>query len=131
MNKYKNKYRIQSARLQNWNYGSAGLYFITICTYIREHYFGEIQNGVMNLNSMGLITVDEWNKTPSNRPDMNLELGEFVVMPNHFHGIVMIGANIFNSGGHDDEYGRDAMHRVSETTTPKNKFGPNQKTWVR
>jgi putative transposase len=42
MDKFKNKYRIQSARLQNWDYGSSGMYFITICTKNREHYFDEI-----------------------------------------------------------------------------------------
>ena len=54
------------------------------------------------------------------RPDMNLELGESVVMPNHIHGIIIIGANEYNSGD-----GRDAMHRVSTNTptnTPKNQI---------
>ena len=42
MDKFQNKYRIPSPRLQNWNYGSPGLYFITVCTKNREHYFEEI-----------------------------------------------------------------------------------------
>ena len=67
----------------------------------------------MILNELGLMTVAEWVKSPQVRPDMNLELGEFVVMPNHFHGIVMIGENVFNSDGDDGR--RDAMHRVSTT----------------
>src|SRR5665647_439888 len=97
MDTFKNKYRIPSARLQNWDYGSPGLYFITICTKNREHFFGEIIDDEMIVNKLGLITNSEWEKTPQIRPDMNLELGEFVVMPNHFHGIVMIGENKFNS----------------------------------
>ena len=136
MDKFQNKYRIPSARLQNWDYGSPGLYFITICTKNREHFFGEIKNDEMILNELGLITNIEWEKTLQIRPDMNLELGEFVVMPNHFHGIVMIGENKFNAGNATDNNvatvtGRDAMHGVStdetNTSTTKNKFGPQSK----
>ncbi len=96
MDKFKNKYRIPSARLQNWDYGSPGLYFITICTKDRQHYFGRIENHKMILNELGLITNAEWEKTLQIRPDMNLELGEFVTMPNHFHAIIMIGENEYN-----------------------------------
>jgi len=123
MDKFQNKYRIPSSRLQNWNYGSPGLYFITVCTKNREHYFGEIINGEMILNELGGFVNSEWIKTPAIRSDMNLELGEFVVMPNHFHGIMIIGENEFNRG-------RDAMHRVStshHSITPVNKFGPQSK----
>lgn len=126
MEKFQNKYRISSARLQNWNYGSPGLYFVTVCTKNREHYFGEIQNGEMILNELGQYVHSEWEKTPLIRPDMNLELGDFVVMPNHFHGVLIIGENEFNgrNGG-----GRYAMHRVSATNAPnpQNKFGPQSK----
>jgi REP element-mobilizing transposase RayT len=84
------------------------------------------------------------DKTPEIRPDMHLQLGEFVVMPNHIHGIVMIGENEFNSDGcgddgWDGDGGRDAMHGVSTDapiipspeSTPfkpyKNKFAPQSK----
>lgn len=119
MDKFQNKYRIPSARLQNWNYGIPGLYFTTVCTKNREHYFGEITNGEMSLNELRYFVQSEWIKSPGIRPDMNLGLGEFVVMPNHFHGIIIIGENKFN--------GRDAMHGVSTTITPANKFGPQSK----
>jgi REP element-mobilizing transposase RayT len=119
MDKFQNEYRIPSSRLQNWDYGLPGLYFITVCTKNREHYFGKITNGEMKLNELGSFAHSEWIKSPVMRPDMNLELGEFVVMPNHFHGIMIIGENEFNRDG------RDAMHRVS--TSPANKFGPQSK----
>lgn len=119
MDKFQNKYRISSTRLQNWNYGSPGFYFITICTKNREHYFGEMVTGEMLLNDLGTLVRSEWIKTPGIRPDMNLELGEFVVMPNHFHGIMIIGENEFNK---PDDGGRDVMHCVST-----NKFGPQSK----
>ncbi|MEO9022013.1 MAG: hypothetical protein ABI237_15190 [Ginsengibacter sp.] len=113
MDKFQNKYRIPSVRLQNWNYGSPGLYFITICIKNRQHYFGEIFNNEMVLNDLGFFVQSEWIKSPDIRTDMNLELGEFVVMPNHFHGIMIIGENEFNR----DDYGRDAMYHVSTKKT--------------
>ena len=51
----------------------------------------------MNLSSIGMIVQSEWLLTPGIRPDMNLQLGSFIVMPNHFHGIITIGKNEFNS----------------------------------
>ena len=97
MDKYKNKYLIPSARLKNWNYGNEGSYFVTICTKNRLHYFGEIYNGEMQLNKIGELVISEWLQTFKLRSDMALELGEFIVMPNHFHGIIIIGNNEYNS----------------------------------
>ena len=53
MEKFRSKYRIESARLKNWDYSSNGMYFITICTGNREHFFGEIVNDEMFLNDVG------------------------------------------------------------------------------
>lgn len=64
------------------------MYFVTICTANRELLFGEIVEGEMVVNQVGQIVEDEWRKTPTLRP--NVELDEYVVMPNHFHGIVAI-----------------------------------------
>lgn len=122
MAKFNNKYRIEPARLQNWDYAQRVVYYVTICTANREPFFGMIQNNEMIYSNIGTIVTQEWIKTPEIRPDMNLELGEFVVMPNHFHGILFIGNNEFNSND-----GRDAMHRVSTDGIYKNKFGPQTK----
>ncbi len=145
---FNNKYRIPSARMQTWNYGNAGMYFITICTANREFYFGDVINcdgcvetrciaslhnhhhhnqlkSQMQLSPIGKIAETEWVKTIELRPDMNLELGEFVVMPNHFHGIIIIHENQYNSG---IGFGRDTMHCVTtKTNTPANQFGPQSK----
>ena len=132
--KYHNKYRIPSARLQSWDYGSNAAYFITICTKNREHYFGEIVGDTMGLSTIGLQVEQEWIKTPAMRPDMNLELGNFVVMPNHFHAILIIGENKYNTEG--GVIRRDAMHGVSTGSntptdvndpTTTNQFGPQSK----
>lgn len=88
MDKYQNKYRIPSARLQHWDYGNNGAYFITICTQNREHYFGDVVNGEMQLNELGQLAEKYWMEIPQHFSF--IELGNFVVMPNHTHGILII-----------------------------------------
>lgn len=118
---YKNKYRIKSARLPHFDYGSTAAYFITICTKDRKHFFGEIVNGEMQLSDIGKIAIDEWFKTLEIRPDMNLQMDDFVVMPNHIHGIIIIGENEHNQHTANSI---DAMHCVSSYT---NTFAPQSK----
>lgn len=86
--KFQNKYRISSIRAQWWDYGWNGAYFITICTQDREHYFGEIQNDKMVLSEVGIIADILWYQIPIHHK--KVELGDFVVMPNHIHGILII-----------------------------------------
>jgi REP element-mobilizing transposase RayT len=120
---FNNKYRITSARLHNWNYANEAMYFVTICTENRENYFGEIVDLKLQPSEIGKIAHTEWYKTIELRPDMNIESGEFVVMPNHIHGIILIGENEYNAG-------RDAMHCVSTHDNEpayKNKFAPQHK----
>lgn len=85
---FRNKYRISSARMQNWDYGSNAAYFITICTQNRECYFGNIAEQKMELNNTGKIAKNIWYQIPDQFP--YAEIGEFVVMPNHVHGILII-----------------------------------------
>ncbi len=94
--KYQNKYRIKSARLKNWDYGSNAAYFVTICTHNREDYFGEINNGTMKLSNIGQLANTYWNKIPAHFPFV--ELGAFVIMPNHVHGIIVIDKLIDDDG---------------------------------
>ena len=86
--KFKNKYRNGTFRLQSWDYNSKGFYFITICTQNREHYFGEIQNGKMILSEIGKFAEKYWLEIPNQFSFIRLH--EFVVMPNHVHGILEI-----------------------------------------
>lgn len=88
MDKFRNKYRIPSARAQWWDYGWNGAYFITICTAHREHFFGKIVDDKMNLSSVGVMADMLWHEIPSHT--RFIELGDFVVMPNHIHGILII-----------------------------------------
>ena len=85
---FNHRYRIASARAQWWNYGWNGAYFITICTSNREHFFGHIKNKIMIVTPAGKCAYDSWLNIPKHFPFV--ELGEFVVMPNHVHGIIII-----------------------------------------
>lgn len=87
-NKFQSKYRISSARLQSWDYSINGAYFITICTQNREHFFGKIVNHEMQLFELGKLAQQFWIEIPIHFPFV--ELGNFVVMPNHIHGILII-----------------------------------------
>jgi putative transposase len=114
MEKYKNKYRNDSTRLKNWDYGSSAFYFVTICTKNRERYFGDIvanhigaqcnsgvvvgtqhNDGVvvgtqnfasLRATEIGMIANQYWNAIPQHFPFV--ELDEFIVMPDHIHGIL-------------------------------------------
>jgi REP element-mobilizing transposase RayT len=78
----------RSIRLKGYDYGQAGAYFITVCTRGREYLFGEVVDGEMKVNEMGKIVRDEWLRTGELRS--NFELDAFVIMPNHFHGIIVL-----------------------------------------
>ncbi|MBR5983702.1 MAG: transposase [Bacteroidales bacterium] len=88
MELYKNKYRGLSHRLRGWDYAGNGYYFITIVTHERKNYFGQIENGEMIYNEMGKIVHDEFFKSFEIREE--LFLGEFVLMPNHLHAIIIL-----------------------------------------
>ncbi len=97
MHQNKNRNRIPNIRMINWNYAWKGHYFITICTKNRRPHFGTIADQQMTLSPIGKIVQSEWLITPQIRPDMNLEIGPYVVMPNHFHAIISIGRNKYNN----------------------------------
>lgn len=88
LEKFKNKYRIASARLQEYDYRQNGAYFITICTENREHHFGTIQHGKMQLSPCGVLADIFWHEIKHHTT--GVELGAFVVMPNHVHGILIL-----------------------------------------
>ncbi len=113
--KFHNKYRIPSARLQNWDYRWAGAYFITICTQNREHYFGEIENGEMQLSPIGAIADVLWHEIKNHT--QNIELGAFVVMPNHIHGILILNGNVGNVGNIGNNDNVETLHATSLRST--------------
>jgi len=82
------KHHRRSIRLPDYDYSQPGVYFITIIARERECLFGEIKDGKMQLNEAGQIVRDVWNSLPQRYPQISV--GAAVVMPNHFHGNVII-----------------------------------------
>ena len=87
------KHHRRSIRLKGYDYSQAGMYFLTICTYNRQCLFGEVVEdfdgtATIKLNRCGEIVRDAWLRTPVLRP--NVVLGEWVIMPNHIHAVVII-----------------------------------------
>ena len=80
------KHHRRSVRLEEYDYSGPAAYFVTICAWNRECIFGEIIDGEMRLNEYGKVVQQEWSCTGDIRS--NVEMDEFVVMPNHFHGIL-------------------------------------------
>lgn len=85
-----------SNRLKGYDYGSEGLYFLTICAADRISLFGHITDNRMILNENGKIAQDCWLKITEHFP--HTKLHEFVIMPNHIHGIIEITKNIGEVG---------------------------------
>jgi REP element-mobilizing transposase RayT len=82
----------RSIRLAEYDYRQPGIYFITVCTKDRELRFGDIVNGRMRLNAAGRTVQSVWQDLPTHYP--NLDIDAFIVMPDHFHGIVVIQPSV-------------------------------------
>ncbi len=82
-------------RLRDFDYSQSGWYFVTICVQNRECLFGRIENGKMILNQFGEIVEKCWYEIPQHFPDVTLD--EFVVMPNHVHGMVVIRNDVMKN----------------------------------
>lgn len=117
-------------RLKGYDYSTPGEYFVTICTKWRICWFGEIEEGKMSLSEIGSIVAGEWMRTPLIRP--NVRLDEWCVMPNHFHGIVVIDEK---KGGVEASEGlleqslvetHSSASRQRNTTQRINTFGPQR-----
>lgn len=81
----------RTTRIPEYDYTQQGAYFITICTHLKKHIFGEIKSGNMNLSPLGEIAYYQWLQLPNRFS--NIELDAFVIMPNHIHGIIIITKN--------------------------------------
>ncbi|MEA5078369.1 MAG: transposase, partial [Anaerolineaceae bacterium] len=94
--------RRRSIRVPGFDYTGVGDYFVTIVTYQRQPIFGQIRNEEMQANALGKIAKEEWFKTATLRRNVELFENEFVLMPNHIHGIVHIvendPADLINNG---------------------------------
>jgi len=112
---FQDKYRVKTTRLSHWDYASEGLYYVTICTKDRICCLCNIKDDRVYLSEIGKIVHEEWLETPIIRPDVLLD--DFIIMPNHVHGIIKLPKN----NDFDTQKRRDAQRRVSTR-----EFGPLQ-----
>jgi putative transposase len=108
-----------SLRLPQYDYSQAGAYFITLISYQRECVFGKIMDGNIALSRLGEIVREEWFASRMLRSEIQLFEDEFVIMPNHIHGIVWIGVDQVIVGA----TGRSPLHNP-----PSHPSGPALKS---
>ncbi|MAU10378.1 MAG: transposase [Anaerolineaceae bacterium] len=92
--KHHRKHTRRSIRLRHYDYRDPGAYFVTICTYRNHCVFGNVQDDAVILSDQGLIAKSIWEQIPTHFSFITLD--HFVIMPNHVHGILLIGENANN-----------------------------------
>ena len=85
-----------SIRLPGYDYANPGAYFLTILTHKKEHLFGKVIKGVVQLSPLGEIAQEQWEKIPTHFS--NVLLDAFVIMPNHIHGVLVITEGLADTG---------------------------------
>ena len=126
MNLFKNKFRIESSRLKEWDYSTPWWYYVTICTKNFKCWFGDVKNGKMILNDVGKIIEEEWLKTKEIRE--NVDLDYYVIMPNHFHGNIIINGpenfdRIVETSRRDVSMKQETGHRPVSTNLKPDSLG--------
>ncbi len=82
----------KTIRLREYDYSQPGEYFITICTYGKQNIFGTVNEDSVLLSPIGRIVKRCWEDIPKHFK--NVELDEFIIMPNHFHGIIILHEHV-------------------------------------
>ena len=110
---FQNKFRIESARLKEWDYTSCAWYYVTINSKNHEIWFGNIVNDEPELNDLGKIAAEYWNNIPNHFP--TIELDYYVIMPNHIHGIIILNEKLNVETPHGASQGYDVLLKNNET----------------
>ena len=100
------KHQRRSVRLEGYDYLLAGAYFVTILCFQRQCLFGEIKEGMMTHNDLGKMVKNCWLRIPNHFEDTRLD--EFVLMPNHLHGIIIV----LEAPGKGEAFARDISNMV-------------------
>ena len=117
-------YHRRSIRLKGYDYTRPGAYFVTMRIREGECLFGDVLDGEVALNEYGRIVLDEWRRIAESRP--NVVLDEYVVMPNHVHGIIILTAEAKgdSSGRPDDHHEASARSSVTHPAARTRPDGP-------
>lgn len=135
----------RSIRLKGFDYSSVGAYFVTVCVQGRRGLFGELVDGKMHLSPAGEMVLEVWNQMPEHYPGVGTDA--FVGMPNHIHGIIVLGNVGAAPRGRPDPRGRagvggqaqgpaptgltlpDVVHRFKTLTTSRYVRGVKESGW--
>lgn len=117
MNHNTDIHRRRSIRLKGYDYSQSGAYFVTVCAQDRECLFGNVVDGEIRVNDTGRMVHDIWHKIPGHFPDIAID--EFIVMPNHVHGIVVIVEAQFIAPSDCDTANRAAINHPKQNLTTK------------
>ena len=90
----------RSIRLKDYDYSQAGAYFVTICTENRECLFGIIEDAQMKMSDAGNMVQSVWHEVPSRFSEIHID--EFIIMPNHIHGIIILNVGAGLKPAHSD-----------------------------
>ncbi len=114
------KHHRRSIRLKNYDYTRSGIYAITLCLQHRQHHFGHISETIMHLTPAGRMVQANWELLPTRFP--HIELDAYVVMPNHFHGLLIATAATNIHIG-------DVIGAFKSLTTTQYIIGVNEHGW--
>jgi len=109
--------RRRSTRLQGWDYASPGAYFVTICSKGKHPFFGSIRDSGMHLSPAGEQAHRIWQELPDHHP--HVEVDEFVIMPNHMHGILIFQDSVATFHETSLQPERDAVSEKMSAISPK------------
>jgi len=118
---YKDKYRIETTRLPSWDYSANAPYYVTICTKHKINFFGKIDKHIIELSPLGETAQNYWLDIPKHFPFV--ELDEFIIMPNHIHGIIVINKNV-ETQHFASQNQINKLETQNFASLHKNKFGP-------
>jgi putative transposase len=111
-----------SIRIDGYDYTRAGVYFVTMCTAQRASLFGDVVLGKMHLNSYGYIVRAEWERLPRHFPDARIDA--YVIMPNHFHGLIIINPVGVGANRLVPDMKSDCQEPMQEQTVASNGGSP-------
>ena len=92
------KHHRRAIRLKGYDYSRAGAYFVTVCTQRKVYLLGDVVDGALQPNGAARMVEKWW--TELNQKFNNVETDEYIIMPNHFHGIIVLATASFTKGAH-------------------------------
>ena len=118
----------KSLRLRHYDYTLSGAYFVTISTQGKADLFGQVKGSELHLTQAGRLVRETWRQVPRRYPCVDID--EFVVMPNHIHGVIIMETRLTFRYHPTPMSLPDVVHRFKSLTTAKYRHGVNHRGWL-